>query len=59
MFENDSEINKNMGNQVSDCINDMMRAQGITIIDNISKITQLEGDYKVEKIHFRKVDPKQ
>ena len=57
MYEEESEIFKNMGHQVSACINDMLRAQGVTVIDNISKITQLEGDYKVDKIHFRKVDP--
>ena len=39
MWEKNSEILNNMGDQVSNCINDMLRAQGVTVIDNISKIT--------------------
>jgi len=57
IHEDKSEIHKNMADQVSNCINDMMRKQGITIIDD-AKITHLEGDYKVEKIHFKRKDAK-
>ena len=57
MFEDTSEIHRNMGDQISACINDMMRKEGITVINDITKITHLEGDYKVDKIHFRRIDP--
>ena len=33
----------------------MLRSQGISIVDN-AKITNLKGDYKIEEIHFRKLD---
>lgn len=53
LHEGDSEIRKNMGDKVSHVINKMLAAQGVTIIEN-AKITQIEGDYKIEKLHFRK-----
>ena len=56
MFDDTSEIRKNMGPEVSSAILKLMRKEGIRVIDN-AKITHLAGDYKLEKIHFRKVDP--
>lgn len=53
MFEGSSEIRKNMGKQVSDAITKMMRDQNITVIDE-SKISHIVGDYKLEKVHFKR-----
>ena len=48
-----SEISKNMGAEIDRCINSMMKEQGITVISN-AKVTGINGDYKVDRIHFRK-----
>ena len=46
-----TEAEKNMTNQVSDTINNMLRKEGITVIDN-ARVGRLQGDYKLEKIYF-------
>lgn len=46
-----TEAEKNMSNQVSDTINNMLRKEGITVIDN-ARVGRLQGDYKLEKIYF-------
>ena len=33
-----------------------MRKEGVRVIDN-AQITNIIGDYKIEKLHFRKLDP--
>ena len=54
--EKSSEIKNNMGPEVSSAILKLLRKEGIRVIDN-AQMTHLDGDYKVEKIHFRKLDP--
>ena len=51
--EGDTEVKKNMGAIVGKTVNQMLRDQNISVIDNV-KITHLVGDYKLEKIHFEK-----
>ena len=57
LYEDDSEIKKNMGAMVGKTINKMLRDQNISVIEDC-KITHLVGDYKVEKIHFQKKSAK-
>jgi len=46
-----------MGNEVSLAIHEMLMKQGVSIIDN-AKITNIKGDYKIEKINFYKQNEK-
>ena len=57
VHEANSEIFENMGGEVNACLQKMLLDQGVNIIDKV-KITKIAGDYKVEKLHFRKKDPK-
>jgi len=42
-----------MGKEVSKVIDSMISQQGISVINN-SRVTGMHGDYKVERVHFRK-----
>lgn len=48
-----TEIAKNMGDEVSKCITDMLQKSGVNVIDN-AKITGIHGDFKIDAIHFRR-----
>ena len=48
-----SEISKNMGAEIDRCINSMLKNEGVTVINN-AKVTGINGDYKVDRVHFRK-----
>jgi len=53
LHEGKSEIAKNMGDTVSSAIEDMLRKQGVCVIEAES-VYQIKGEYKVDEIHFRR-----
>lgn len=52
------DIARNMGVKVNSAVRDLMREQGVQVIDDC-QVFRMDGEYRLDKIHFRKRNDKE